>query len=358
MKKSWNKTDENYLIENYAKETKEELISFLNRSWISIQTRASKLGVKKIIIKINGKNIKIWDDDSINYLKLNYSKEAKKTLINKLNRSWSSIQNKAFLLGISRDIKTANIIKLINESNEAYYWLGFIMADGHFSKTNQLQINLSEKDLSHLNKFATFIEHEKLNIPRINVNFSEIYNWLFDLFRIQNNKTYYPCDLSNLHGDAFFSFIIGFIDGDGCINEKGYLTIKCHKSWLNNLNNMISFLTKNSFNQAKINNENLAIINITRIEVMKTIKKRIIDLNLPILNRKWDRVDLNKLSKKELTNLNKDNCFRLFNDKLTIKEVIFKTNLSKSQVYLQFKNYKMAIKEKDLKKELQRSLES
>ena len=37
---------------------------------------------------------------------------------------------------------------------------------------------------------------------------------------------------------------------------------------------------------------------------MKNIKEKILKLNLPVLNRKWDRVRLNKLSKQEITNNN------------------------------------------------------
>ena len=159
----------------------------------------------------------------------------------------------AFLLGLKRDIPNANIINLMNESNEAYYWLGFIMADGHFNKNKQLQINLAKKDLNHLKKFARFIEFKgELKKPKISVGYTKINDWLIKNFNVTNNKTYNPCDLNNLTGDNLFSVCIGFIDGDGCISHNGVLRIKCHKSWLSNINKIASFLTNGDYKEGKI----------------------------------------------------------------------------------------------------------
>lgn len=215
------------------------------------------------------------------------------------------------------------------------------MADGHFNdKIKQIQINLSEKDLPHLIKLSEYVEYKKkIILPRISINYTDINDWLVDTFNITSNKTYNPCLLSNLYNDDLFSFIIGFIDGDGTIDNKGYLRIKCHKSWLGNLNFMVNHLTNNDFKKGIINNEGLSFISITKIEIMKNIKEKILKLNLPVLNRKWDRVRLNKLSKQEITNNNTTKCYQLFDKKKTINEVIDLTKLSKSQVYLQKRRY-------------------
>jgi hypothetical protein len=296
------------------------------------------LNIKRVDTEIRGRNVKIWDDDSIRYLITNYGNTNKDELIAYLGRGWSSIQNKAFLLDLKREVSNADVTKLINGSYESYYWLGFIMADGHFSLSKQIQINLAKKDLEHLIKFANFVEYKgKLNKPSISINYSKINNWLVETFNVSNNKTYNPCNIDNLSDDNLFSFIIGFIDGDGSINKKGYLYIKCHKSWLDNLNKMVSFLTNGDFNEGRINVEGLALVQLTKIEHMKRIKEKSIILNLPILTRKWSRVDETKYSKKEVSLNNFNSCRDLFKQGFSIREVVEITKLSLSQVYKQKK---------------------
>lgn len=332
--KKWLEFEDRYIVDNYSKGKKGDIVKYLNRSWCSIQARASKLGIKKINTSIRGRNVKIWDNESINYLLKNYETLDKNVIINYLGRSWSSIQNKAFMLNLKRDTSNYNVSNLINETNESYYWLGFIMADGHFSLNNQIQINLSIKDLNHLNRFAEFIEYgNELKKPSIKICRNKINEWLKDKFNINNNKTYYPCDISKLDGDKLFSFIVGFIDGDGSINKKGYLVIKCHKSWLDNLNLMISYITNGDYNKGKINNEGLALIAITKIEQMKMIKLKCLNLKLPILMRKWGRVSATKYSKQERSNMNYKMCEDLFKNGLSVGEIVSITKLSRAQVY-------------------------
>lgn len=50
-----------------------------------------------------------------------------------------------------------NIHKLLLETEEAYYWAGFLTADGSFSKNFRLSLKLSKKDKSHEYKFRNFI---------------------------------------------------------------------------------------------------------------------------------------------------------------------------------------------------------
>lgn len=46
----------------------------------------------------------------------------------------------------------------IMDSEEKFYWLGFLYADGNISSTgNRLEVRLSSKDLEHLEKFRKFL---------------------------------------------------------------------------------------------------------------------------------------------------------------------------------------------------------
>lgn len=341
MNKKWLKSEDDYLLSNYARGNKNNIIKALGRTWSSIQSRASRLNLKKINANINGCDVEIWSNEEIEFLKFNYQKMSRDLIISKLNRTWSSIQNKAFLLRIKRNCLSANISKLINKTNEAYYWLGFIMADGHFSNSCQIQINLAEKDLHHLKKFANYIEYKNNLIkPNISVGFSDIRSELENIFDISNNKTYFPCKLNGLSGDSLFSFIIGFIDGDGSINTKGYLTLVSHKNWLNNICFMLKEISNGKHYSCKINKSDLSSGYICNIETMKLIKQKALELNLPILERKWSRVNETKLSKKERSVKIFNKCFELFSEGLTVNEVIQITNLSKSIVYKQYSVFK------------------
>jgi len=53
--------------------------------------------------------------------------------------------------------KLADLSPLLNETLEAYYWMGFIMADGHLSKQNRLTVTLAIKDSDHLLKLKEFV---------------------------------------------------------------------------------------------------------------------------------------------------------------------------------------------------------
>src|SRR6185369_16376505 len=57
-------------------------------------------------------------------------------------------------------MKNNELKKLLDNTTESYYWIGFLMADGHFSKTNRLLVNLALKDKNHLEKLGAYI-----NVP-------------------------------------------------------------------------------------------------------------------------------------------------------------------------------------------------
>ncbi len=287
------------------------------------------------------KKQKFWTNDEINYLKKNHGKKTLNEMVNELNRSPSSIINKSHLLKLNlRTNRLCDLGELINESNESYYWLGFLMADGHFSKRGQIQINLSEKDLQHLIKFSKFVKYKKiLTKPSLYICDNRFIPLLCEKYALVNNKTYNPPNIDNISGDKLFSLIIGFIDGDGTINNLGYLTIKIHNSWYEVLKKMMEHLVGVGNFSIIINKDNLVVSSITKIELMKKIKEKIINLNITFLERKWDRVNLNKLSKGEKRIKLDNECFKLFESGLNVKETIKKSKLSSTFVYSSYKRY-------------------
>lgn len=53
---------------------------------------------------------------------------------------------------IDMKIKKCELYNLLNDTCLAYYWIGFILADGSISKSGELKIALSIKDKDHLKK--------------------------------------------------------------------------------------------------------------------------------------------------------------------------------------------------------------
>jgi len=103
-----------------------------------------------------------WTDDELSLLTRLYPTADKRFLIANLrNRKWSAIQKKAQKLELAREIEKYNdMSELLKETVEAYYWLGFLMADGSFTK-NRISLAISGDDLDHLKRL------ENLSSPQI-----------------------------------------------------------------------------------------------------------------------------------------------------------------------------------------------
>ena len=137
-----------------------------------------------------------------------------------------------------------------------------------------------------------------------------------DKFNISNKKTYYPpknlTSISNK--DLLIALIIGFIDGDGCIAKKNKafsLTVKCHSSWLDILQFFVKEISVES--NAKINAAGYAYFSITNVLALQELKEKAIKLELPILERKWDKIDLNYIKNEEAHERNFKTFEKLFN---------------------------------------------
>ena len=102
------------------------------------------------------------------------------------------------------------------------------------------------------------------------------------------------------------SLFIGLVDGDGSIFFKSRgktLRIQCHSSWFHFMENLKEFLSKNGIPSTnKINNRGYTQFTICSHEGQQTLLKRIKELNLPVLNRKWDRLyQVNGKNDKSIT---------------------------------------------------------
>lgn len=116
------------------------------------------------------------------------------------------------------------------DTEEQFYWLGFLYADGNISTTgNRIEVRLSIKDLDHLEKFRKFIQlttpirtgmYNGNGFCHLSVRNKHMWNVLNDLgcvpcksliLTFPNLKIFKNNKLNILH------FIRGYVDGDGCL---------------------------------------------------------------------------------------------------------------------------------------------
>lgn len=313
-KVAWSEDQLDILKQNYGKMSNKKLSLLLNKNVSSILQMAFKL-------KINCINYHDWTEKEIELLKLLYTNSKKdKILYNFPNLDWLNIKKKANELGLKKqsthmDSISANVNILLSDDNLTAYWIGFLLADGHFSKTNRLQLSLATKDKEHVIKFGKYLNFNG-NYKSSNVNFGIAVMDTFNLpiikqkYDIHHQKTYNPPNINifkNLSDNLFISLLIGFIDGDGTIaSRKGLqsklIGIKCHSSWLEILNYFIIRLgeiVKIPLTSGYIDKRGYAQIYITNNVHVKFLKEKAIGYNLPILNRKWDKINLNFVSREE-----------------------------------------------------------
>ena len=260
----------------------------------------------------------LWKEYEDSYLALHYAEEDKERIMANLpNRSWDAVKLRAAKLGIKRSHKFRRDSKLevlLDNSFKSLYWIGFLLADAHFSDTKRIVLKLSSKDEEHLSRFANYISSNYTISSRklgdkeyptatITAQDIDVVPKLCSMFEINSNKTENPPDMYkyNFSEEELFSLVIGFIDGDGSItrlhNRPDFnLRVKCHKSWANNLLFMEQLLYKVSNTPIKeppltnINNQGYAQFCISNNTVIKNINKKAVELELPIMARKWDRV--------------------------------------------------------------------
>lgn len=191
-------------------------------------------------------------------------------------------------------------------SLQSSYWAGFIAADGCiYPPEHKLSIELSNRDCNHLQRFVDDIgwdgavryrDRTSGRMCRVQIGSSRKYiQDLQEIYNITRAKTYTlkPPDLDTDHK---YAYLVGLIDGDGCIGTtKGNprypeLTIVTASlelaSWLNTELNLIADRTGNS----------IYTVGKTHFVKYSGCYARIIilklkEINVSKLERKWNRYD-------------------------------------------------------------------
>ena len=176
-----------------------------------------------------------WTTQELDVLAALYGKKMNWQIAELLpGRTNNGVKFKARSLGL---IANRTITRKLYEVNQSYfdvpdlqnsYWAGFIAADGNIGDPkDRVRIKLVESDGHHL---ATFSEHCGSTSPLRNapnglknycsLEICGVPQWRADLernFCITPRKTFTLQPPTHLARDLSLAFIIGYIDGDGCI---------------------------------------------------------------------------------------------------------------------------------------------
>ncbi len=283
-----------------------------------------------------------FTNEEIKILEENYEFGSKELLLSKLHgRDYGTIKWKANKLGLKK--KQAVQIKsdlsvLLDNSSETFYWIGFLMADGYMNhKQKRICLEISKKDELHLLKFSNFIKCANINYSsfeskspsgksyikkmcKVSAADKYMVPKIIEKFNFKPRKTYNPPFLNYLNNDIdlCISFIVGFIDGDGTISSIKRnpnlceLSIRCHVSWLDNLQyfsdiicNEILIVPKKAYIY-----DNCAVIQMNT-KMIKYLYNNIIKLKLPFLERKWNKVNINYINRSEQIEINQNKAIKL-----------------------------------------------
>lgn len=290
MRRYWTPEEHTYLRDNYSSASKKDVMETLNRSWPSIEHCALRLG----LCRSND-----WSNSELDILVTMYSTCTKEELLLAFpNRTWSSILNvsKKSSLRSRRQHRKSRMDVLLSDSHESFYWLGFLLADGHFGTTAGnyfVEVAISDKDVRHLTRFAAYIgsnvSKTSGNKVRVRAYDSLVVRALIDKFGIHHRKTYNPpadTHFQIFHPDLLLSLIVGFFDGDGHMTPKRTGRIQLHANWLPVLMNFHAALGSSV---PKINGQGYAdwYINNTAMVRLADHSRR---FALPILERKWNSI--------------------------------------------------------------------
>ena len=230
--------------------------------------------------------------------------------------------------------RKCDLSPLLDETPEAYYWVGFLLADGHF-ENGRIKFYLGIKDKDQIKKFANFIKWNGKIGSGISVKHTEIVEELCKKFDIKHNKTYEPPKTVLNHNKELLKYlVIGFIDGDGNIEKKYkrkgcFIRIKIHASWENILKEFCEIIEYDS-THVKINKQGYAILYISNSATVIKLKKE--SIKIPVLKRKWNKIDENFVSRCISSKILKEKIIKMLNNNVRNKDISNELKISESYV--------------------------
>ena len=246
-------------------------------------------------------------------IKLNSSGYTQREMAKILNVNRTTIQRHLKKLGLStpnyhNKLKFDNTVFDDINTEEKAYWLGFLYADGSVSSTNNnVEISLKGEDIEHLNKYKQFLKHSS----EVKIGISKCAGKIFSRCRFCVTDKYFKKRLIELgcipnksltlsfpdlsifsSPELVYSFIRGYVDGDGCISftkdGKPTLEIVGTKEFLSGIKNIFPNSFGNVFIKDKRRPNGAVYIKCTRKKA-KFVLEKLYDNSSIYLQRKYNR---------------------------------------------------------------------
>lgn len=196
--------------------------------------------------------------------------------------------------------------RLLEESPTAAYWIGFLMADGHFSD-RRLAVKVSVSDIEHVRSLAAWLGpnfrvkvERRGTIASLACQQPATVAALRERFDISSRKTYEPPRaLPYASEELLTAWLIGLIDGDGTVRlqtgRRGAIaSLVAHASWGPLLQLVSARLGLGRVGARRGGEKNLstyAALTISAHPQMVALKVFAGTQRLPVLQRKWEKVD-------------------------------------------------------------------
>lgn len=243
------------------------------------------------------------------------------------------------------------IEKLLEDTPEAYYWIGYLLADGHFNDNNRIKFTQNNEDKPSVERFKNFVESvcdvkytnisDDTDCASFSIMNVDVVPKIIDKFDIKSSKTYCPPNLKifeDMDIDLLAYLFIGFVDGDGHIanlhNRPDFnIRIKLHSSWLN----VLKIFETRLFGitgHTKIDKEGYAVFMFGDSQILKEFKKKyILNIGFEPLKRKWDIINLDYVGKYEQSKIRFQKVKELYEQGCSVKDICEKLNLKEGLVY-------------------------
>ena len=254
-----------------------------------------------------------WTEEETDRFKRIYNNSTNDEL--RVSFPWASdysLWSKACHLGLSKDKEIlldkryveTKLVKLLDDSPEAAYWFGFLIADGYFSN-KRLEIEVARVDLKHLKVLSTYLETSNIHLvknntqARLTIIDRHVIPKIRQKFGIKDKKTYNPLEkLPYLSGELLCCFLAGLIDGDGHVSSNQSfkrITIKVHKNWLRFFNSLSLAIAKyfgeNKFGKTYLTSNSYCAFELADQIQLTWFKRLLVNNKLPLMKRKWDKID-------------------------------------------------------------------
>jgi len=204
-------------------------------------------------------------------------------------------------------METNTLERLLQETPEAAYWLGFLMADGNFSDSGRVTLRVAVADIDHVYKLQIFLGTMPPRLQRrgtvVGVSCQDPLKVqrIRERFDLVSQKTYNPPEsLPYKDSRLLLAFLVGFADGDGCLQYQPgrkdcKLTIKVHVSWASffrMLDDTLGGIGTSTYSSGYYQ------YGIYDNRVLGWMRAFLEKEHLPVLRRKWDKVDISESFRK------------------------------------------------------------